>query len=130
MGRAQAFPKRPHTRRVILVRKTCEPQNATWSVAPGDAPGAICLAGEIDFSVAPKVREALRPLLAAKTQEILLDLSGLSYVDSSGLAVFIEARNALLAAGRSIRIVAISPQVRKLFNLTQLGDLFGLPEAQ
>jgi len=47
-------------------------------------------------------------------------------VDSSGLALFIEARNMLAAAGRTIRIVAISPQVSKIFHLTQLGELFGL----
>jgi len=110
------------------VSKESNPTGTTWSVSQGETPGSIRFSGEIDFSVTPKVRERFLPLLASGTPEILLDLSGLSYVDSSGLALFIEARNQLLAKGRTIRIEAISPQVRKLFNLTQLGELFHLPE--
>jgi len=109
------------------VSKATDPPAHTWSVTPGDTPGVVRLAGEIDFSVTPKVRERLMPYLETDAPEIVLDLSQLAYVDSSGLALFIEARNILTAAGRTIRIAAISPQVRKLFNLTQLGDLFGLP---
>jgi anti-sigma B factor antagonist len=99
-----------------------------WSFTPGTVPGTASLAGEIDFSVTPKVRERLLALIGAGAPEIVLDLSGLAYVDSSGLALFIEARKILAESGRTIRIAAISPQVRKLFNLTQIGELFGLPD--
>lgn len=103
-------------------------QGEGWSLTPGETPGTVLFAGEIDFSVTPKVREKLLPLLKSGTPEIVLDLSRLSYIDSSGLALFIEARRMLLAEGRSIRIAGISPQVRKLFHLTQIGELFGLPD--
>lgn len=105
---------------------TKDASSPIWRVLPGEKPGMIRLTGEIDFSVAPKVREQLLDALKTDAPEIVLDLSGLSYVDSSGLALFIEARNMLAAAGRTIRIVAISPQVSKIFHLTQLGELFGL----
>ena len=105
-----------------------DPTAQTWSFTPGQAPGTASLAGEIDFSVTPKARQRLIALIEAGAPEIVLDLSGLSYIDSSGLALFIEARKILAESGRTIRIAAISPQVRKLFNLTQIGELFGLPE--
>lgn len=114
----------------MQVSKECTPSTPPWCVTPGETPGVLRLCGEIDFSVTPKVRECLKQYLAGEAPEIVLDLSELSYIDSSGLALFIETRNRLLAAGRSIRIVAISPQVRKLFNLTQLAELFGLPECR
>ncbi len=99
-----------------------------WSVNAGDEPGSVVLSGEIDFSVAPRVRERLMECLRAGAPEVVVHLAGLDYVDSSGLALLIEARKRLLEAGRTIRIADISPQVRKIFNLTQLGELFGLPE--
>ena len=67
-------------------------------------------------------------VLDTDSPEIVLHLAKLEYIDSSGLALFIEARKLLAETGRTIRIADISPQVGKLFNLTQLGGLFGLPE--
>ena len=100
----------------------------SWSLTAGNAPGEVTLAGEIDFSVTPVVRERLLDVVGTDAPEIVLDMAGLSYIDSSGLALLIELRKILAESGRSVRIRTISPQVRKLFNLTQLGDLFGLPE--
>ena len=104
------------------------PTAAAWSLEKGDAPGHVILSGEIDFSSTPAVRASLLEAIKGDSWEIVLHLANLDYVDSSGLALFIEARKLLAEAGRTIRIADISPQVRKLFNLTQLGELFGLPE--
>lgn len=101
---------------------------AAWTLEKGDAPGHVVLAGEIDFSSTPAVRTRLLEAMDEGAPEIVLHLARLDYVDSSGLALFIEAKKRLAEAGRTIRIADISPQVRKLFNLTQLGELFGLPE--
>ena len=100
----------------------------SWAVERGDSPGQVILSGEIDFSSTPQVRAQLLEAMANGAPEIVLSLAKLDYIDSSGLALFIEARKLLAEAGRTIRIADISPQVGKLFNLTQLGGLFGLPE--
>lgn len=100
----------------------------TWTLASGANPGDIILSGEIDFTATPAVRERLLAAMEGGSPEIVLHLAGLDYVDSSGLALFIEARKLLAEAGRTIRIADISPQVAKIFHLTQLGELFGLPE--
>uniref|UniRef100_I2PX84 Anti-sigma factor antagonist n=1 Tax=Desulfovibrio sp. U5L TaxID=596152 RepID=I2PX84_9BACT len=104
-----------------------EKKAQNWTLAPGDAPGAVTLAGEIDFSVTPAVRERLLALIGDTPETITLDMADLSYIDSSGLALLIELRKHLAESGRKVTIRSLSPQVRKLFNLTQLGDLFGLP---
>ena len=100
----------------------------TWTLTRGDGPGQVILAGEIDFSSTPEVRLRLLEAIDNDAPEIVLSLAKLVYVDSSGLALFIEARKHLAETGRTIRIADISPQVGKLFSLTQLGGLFGLPE--
>lgn len=110
------------------MNSTSPSTDPTWSLETGPNPGDVTLAGEIDFSVTPKVRTRLMEVIASGVPEITLHMAGLAYIDSSGLALLIEARKLLAESGRGIRIVEISSQVRKLLNLTQLGGLFGLPE--
>jgi anti-sigma B factor antagonist len=111
-----------------ILNSSSDATDQGWKLALGDTPGTVVLSGEIDFSGTPKVREALLKMLAGGAPEISFDMAGLSYIDSSGLALLLEMRRILTESGRTMRITSISPQVRKLFNLTQLGDLFGLPE--
>jgi len=97
-----------------------------WQGEGDPVTGKATLSGEIDFSNSSEVRAWLRTFCAAENIGVILDLSNVSYIDSSGLAVLIEARKLLKAENRSIRISAVSDQVRKLFSLTQIGDLFGI----
>lgn len=91
----------------------------------GDVKASLAvLEGELDFTNSIDVRDWLREFAAQSAGGLDLDLSALSYIDSSGLAVLIETRKHLKAKGRGIRIVAVSPQVKKLLDLTQLGTLF------
>ncbi len=106
-----------------------ETPDAGWSIDAGSRPGEIVVAGEIDFSVTPTARERLWAVLdREKSREIVLEMADLRYIDSSALALLIEMRKLLAEAGKTVRIRSISPQVRKLFDLTQLGELFGLPD--
>lgn len=97
-----------------------------WQGEGDPTSGLATLSGEIDFSNSSDVRTWLRQFYAAASGGVTLDLSKVDYIDSSGLAVLIEARKSLKAENRSIRISAASEQVRKLFSLTQIGDLFGI----
>jgi anti-sigma B factor antagonist len=109
--------------------KTAAPtKRPGWTLVPGETPGEISLSGEIDFTSTPAVRDRLLAAMDNPARQITLHLAGLEYIDSSGLALFIEARKFLAETGRTIVIADISPQVRKIFQLTQLSELFGLPE--
>ena len=110
------------------MKTAAPPKQPGWTLAQGESPGEISLAGEIDFTATPAVRERLLAAMDKAAPQITLHLAGLEYIDSSGLALFIEARKFLAETGRIIVIADISPQVRKIFQLTQLSELFGLPE--
>lgn len=101
---------------------------AAWRLEAGETPGVFVFGGEIDFSVTPKVRERLLELLEGSKGDVVLDLADLAYIDSSGLALLIELRKQMQEKGRTVRIRSISPQVGKLLHLTQLGEMFGLPD--
>lgn len=101
------------------------PAQEMWTIKV-DKSGVIKMTGEIDYTVTPKIRAGLINYIE-KTQGVLvLDLSQLNYLDSSGLAVFIEARRHLVDKGRSLQIVSVTPEVKKIFQLTQVDKLFGL----
>lgn len=107
-------------------KKQNEQDETSWEWLESAETGLVTLRGEIDFTVTPRMRERLALFIETTGGEIVLDMGGLDYIDSSGLAALIEARKKLQSQGRKISISEVSPQVRKLFNLTQIGDLFGL----
>ena len=92
------------------------------------AEDAWLVRGQIDFSVSAEFRVFMHALAAEAAGDLTLDLGGLVYLDSSGLAVLLEVRRLLTTDGRKLSVTAVSPQVAKLFALTQVGPLFGLPE--
>ncbi len=84
------------------------------------------MSGEIDYVVTPKIRKKLLSLIQESNANVTFDLSKLSYLDSSGLAIFIEIRRKLLDKNVSVSIVNPSPEVSKIFKLTQVAKLFGI----
>jgi anti-anti-sigma factor len=61
-----------------------------------------CLAGEVDMSNAAEFQEKLAGLTAPN---LVLDLSGVSFFDSSGIRMVVELWRQRLAAGQSLRLV-------------------------
>lgn len=96
-----------------------------WTIKV-DKNGTVKMTGEIDYTVTPKIRTGLLNYIEKTQGPLHLDLSGLNYLDSSGLAVFIEARRHLVEQGRSMVITEVTPEVKKIFQLTQVDKLFGL----
>lgn len=103
-----------------------EQSNTAWSAEGDSEAGTVVFTGEIDFTNSLAVREWLRAFIDGSDKDLDLNLADLTYIDSSGLAVFIEIRKYLKARNRGVKISAVSSQVYKLFTLTQIGDLFGI----
>ena len=55
-----------------------------------DEPNVLPLEGEIDLHVSPRVSASLGAMIEQKPPRLVVDLSKVSYIDSSGLAVLIE----------------------------------------
>jgi anti-sigma B factor antagonist len=86
----------------------------------------IALAGEIDLHRSPEVKELLQPLIQTRVPRILIDLSGVSYIDSSGLAVFIEALQRVMAYGGQLGLFGLQESVRHIFEIARLDQVFQL----
>ena len=88
--------------------------------------GAVvyALEGEIDMGGADALHRRIVGLAASPTGDIVLDMAGVSFVDSSGLRSLITARDAVVAAGHGFRLRGASPEVRRLLELVGLLELF------
>lgn len=87
-------------------------------------PEVLTLSGEIDLHRSPEIKEQLRPLIDARTPRILLDLSAVTYMDSSGLAVVIEALQRVIAYGGRLGLFGLQESVRSIFEIARLDQVF------
>ncbi len=98
------------------------------TITHGDDVGStrtLSLAGELDAYTAPELEAALADHGPDGTRPSLrVDLSRVTFMDSTGLRVIIRADNELTAAGRQLVLVAPSAPVSRLFELTALDDRF------
>lgn len=81
--------------------------------------------GEIDAHTAPSLASAID----AAGPDVALDLSGVEFVDSSGLRVLIDAHQRLAEAGGGLRLTALSEPVRRLLEISGVSGYLGVSEA-
>lgn len=77
----------------------------------------VSFRGELDLSTAAGLVDWLVEISGSK---IVIDLSELTFMDSSGIAVFVQAKNEL---GDSVVLTRPQPNVRRVFEVTGLSDL-------
>lgn len=90
------------------------------SVTRTDRTVVVTLRGELDLYTVPHVRDELAQL-ETETQ-LIVDLRGLDFVDSTGLNVLIGLDQRGRAAGRRVRFVPASKRVHRVFVLTALDE--------
>ncbi|MGH1365758.1 MAG: STAS domain-containing protein [Calditrichia bacterium] len=86
----------------------------------------IAVSGEVDLYSSPKLREALNGLTDVKANRIVVDLSGVSYMDSSGLATLVEALQKTGGYKGSFALAAVTPEVLSVFELSRLDQVFDI----
>jgi anti-sigma B factor antagonist len=82
----------------------------------------VTLSGELDLVSSPVLEQALAPVLDSDVGQIIVDLRGLEFMDSTGLHVLVQAHQLMHDAGRRLALVRGSEQVQRVFDLTGVGD--------
>jgi anti-sigma B factor antagonist len=80
--------------------------------------------GEIDLHHCAALREQLDEVLALSPTRVVVDLSGVSYVDSSGLAVLIEALQQVHGNGGRLILCGLRETLRHIFSIARLDQVF------
>jgi anti-sigma B factor antagonist len=95
-----------------------------FGVAERDEGGSVvvALSGEIDVAAAPTVREQLEQV--ATDRPLIVDLTQVTFIDSTALGVLIGAHKQCDSRGTPMRLVVSEPRILKVFEITGLTDLF------
>jgi len=87
-------------------------------------PNVLQLEGEIDLHLSPEVAESLRLMVAKKPQVLVVDLEKVTYMDSSGLAVLIEAMQNVQKYGGKFALATVQESVKHIFEIARLDQVF------
>ena len=97
-----------------------------------DGVAVMALSGELDMAAVPILRENLAPFEGNGVSTIVLDLQELTFIDSSGLLAFLEARRRAMSNGHRLLLSGPSPVARRLIEVTgtqSLLDEQGVPDS-
>jgi anti-sigma B factor antagonist len=87
-------------------------------------PNVLPLEGEIDLHVSPGIAASLGGMVQDKPPQLVVDMSRVSYIDSSGLAVLIEAMQNVAAYGGKFALAGLQDGVRPIFEIARLDQVF------
>ena len=89
----------------------------------------VAVGGELDMESGPCLRDRLTCMIWANGPVLALDLTGVTFIDCTGLTALLTARKAAQAQGGWLRVVAVSRCVGRLIEITGLQDVLLMPPA-
>lgn len=99
-----------------------------WSLSKEDSLSVLHFSGEIDLHQSAEARIAFKQPLAEHCPLLILDLSGVTYMDSSGLATLVEYRRDAAAFNGRLVVAGLRPRLRNLFEIVRLNELIPVYE--
>lgn len=87
----------------------------------------LFVSGEIDVFTAPNLRERLLPL-CQEGETVIVDLSDVDYIDSTGLGVFVGAYKIQQTAAGKMVLTGVGNRLSRLFRITGLQEIMEIEE--
>ena|SRR3989338_6050661 len=87
----------------------------------------VALTGDVDLQHSPDARKILLQCVEKK-RPILVDLSGVGYIDSSGVASLVECLQSARKAGYKLALVSVSDSAKRVLQLARLDRVFTVCE--
>ncbi|PTH58202.1 anti-sigma factor antagonist [Staphylococcus agnetis] len=88
----------------------------------------IAVGGELDVATVPELEKVLVPIRQAGTHDIHVNLENLSYMDSTGLGLFVGTLKSLNQNNKELYILGVNDRIKRLFEITGLNDLMHVNE--
>jgi anti-sigma B factor antagonist len=98
--------------------------NVELSASDFGGHAVVALCGELDLSDAPDVAAHLIAAVAAYGPSVIVDLAGLTFIDSCGLDVLVRVLRWTQRSGGDLPLTAPQHQVRRVLEITGLIDVF------
>jgi anti-sigma B factor antagonist len=84
--------------------------------------------GRLDFNTANNFKKYLKETVEQGQVKIVLDITDVSFIDSSGLGAIVAGLRAANQAGGDVKLAGLSPQIRMIFELARLHKVFEITE--
>jgi anti-sigma B factor antagonist len=89
-----------------------------------DSKNILPLRGEIDLNVSPELATTFSDMVREKPPRVVVDLTDVTYIDSSGLAVLIGGMQQVKEYGGKFLLVGLQNDVRSIFETARLDQFF------
>ena len=96
----------------------------TLGVRPGDDGTVVAISGEVDVCTEAALQQALLRIMREHGARLLLDVSGVSFMDCAGLRALLTTRRRAELHGGFMRLIAVSRAVRRIIELTGAHEAF------
>lgn len=101
-----------------------ESMELDFDVSDRNGTTVLAVRGEIDVYTAPRLREKVLELAGDSRVEMVVDLEGVGFIDSTGLGVLVAALKRLRSNGGDLALVCTQSRVLKVFEITGLTNVF------
>ncbi len=98
------------------------------TTSPTERGCVVAMIGELDFHTSPLAHQALRDLSLLPGQQLVLDLGGLTFCDSSGLTVLVAAHNRTQSLQASLALAAVSDNLARILRIVGLDQILTVYE--
>ena len=86
----------------------------------------IAVSGEIHVTTAPEFSQRLNDAISAGTRGVVIDMSGVEFIDSTGLSVLLNGLRRVTRSDGRLALVVTNPTVLRLFEITKLDSTFDI----
>jgi anti-sigma B factor antagonist len=80
----------------------------------------LAVEGEIDIATSPRLIAALNEVVTDSVHALIVDLSAVEFMDSTGLALLVRAERRMRGRGRGFAVVCPDGPVRRIFEITDM----------
>ena len=102
-----------------------------FSIGKAQVPGRVVVTvrGDLDAASAPRLKEALQDLGREHDHDVIVDVDGLTFIDSSGIYVLIQALKRMSTEGRQLTLRGGDSRAHKVLDVCRLTSVFDLPDS-
>jgi anti-anti-sigma factor len=93
---------------------------------PSEGLYVVALSGEMDIATSPEFTSRMTRLDAVDSSRVVVDLSGLTFLDSSGINALVSAAKTVEAGGGKVTLAAPTSHIRQVFDIVQLSDVVAI----
>ncbi len=111
-----------------MTRSNSNSESVIQNIRREDGVTVLALSGDVDLHRSVEMRERLLEVMNEKPETMVINLSQVDFMDSSGLATLVEAMQLSRRYGGQIKLVGVQQRVRSILEISRLDSIFPIFE--